>query len=576
MAVASFASTISALFMIKAVLLFEPCKDEDGSEATKRGNRRSPGFFARISDGKDSMKWDMSHMPSRRVAFRMIVALGFVWSVIGAALLFSACLVQGHLAIAYSAFSAACFTIAVTTTHGLGGRLMYARQLEEAAESTFRIDDTNRWRFFQPFQGSTAFIATQAAGWLLYSSSLAFSLWVAIMLACGVAQRVKSLHLALGGATAVMAEIILAASLLAWNASGERPTWRWTKKEWRDKIKRANDLLNHVTIITVLYLNIHVPVALLMLFAILLPPYFFFSTFIGLVTIYYAITGFDSSNSAGRREWPAFQEWLGVQTQRWLPAWLGSFEVVLDSPETREEDFNPSFSHDRYVFGFVPHGLYPLSAGYLPFTPAFKRLLPWLRPCTLTASVTFQTPIIRDVMRWCGMRVVSRFSFKEALEERGSVIVVPGGQAELVETWRMCRRDNPEFCLYTKHKGFVRIALEQGACLVPILCFGEARSLRNLIDVPRMQRWTYRRLGFPIPFLIVGKYGILPLPSRAGLRFVVGRPIRPPKEFLKRGKEPSAQQVDAMHRKFYEEVEHLWLRHRGQSPGFEDMPLVMI
>jgi len=34
------------------------------------------------------------------------------------------------------------------------------------------------WRFFQPFQGGTAFVATQAAGWILTAASLASMLWL--------------------------------------------------------------------------------------------------------------------------------------------------------------------------------------------------------------------------------------------------------------------------------------------------------------------------------------------------------------------------------------------------------------
>ena len=46
---------------------------------------------------------------------------------------------------------------------------------------------------------------------------------------------------------------------------------------------------------------------------------------------------------------------------------------------------------------------------------------------------------------------VARRTFVRALGQRGSVILVPGGQAELVHTSRMFR--SREFVIYTKHKG---------------------------------------------------------------------------------------------------------------------------
>jgi hypothetical protein len=42
-----------------------------------------------------------------------------------------------------------------------------------------------------------------------------------------------------------------------------------------------------------------------------------------------------------------------------------------------------------------------------------------------------------------------------------------------------------------------RIAIEQQASLVPVLALGEALQLRNLYDMPALQQYTYKRLGFP-------------------------------------------------------------------------------
>ena len=35
--------------------------------------------------------------------------------------------------------------------------------------------------------------------------------------------------------------------------------------------------------------------------------------------------------------------------------------------------------------------------------------------------------------------------------------------------------------------GFVRLAMQQNANVVPVLCLGELSTLRNFIDLPRMQ-----------------------------------------------------------------------------------------
>ncbi len=38
----------------------------------------------------------------------------------------------------------------------------------------------------------------------------------------------------------------------------------------------------------------------------------------------------------------------------------------------------------------------------------------------------------------------------------------------------------------------------------PVFCFGESQALKNLWKWKAAQRWTYKRLGFPMPFLAVG------------------------------------------------------------------------
>ncbi len=44
-----------------------------------------------------------------------------------------------------------------------------------------------RWQFFQPFQGGTAFVATQGAGWALFAASLVSLVWLVLHVAAGMA-----------------------------------------------------------------------------------------------------------------------------------------------------------------------------------------------------------------------------------------------------------------------------------------------------------------------------------------------------------------------------------------------------
>lgn len=53
-------------------------------------------------------------------------------------------------------------------------------------------------------------------------------------------------------------------------------------------------------------------------------------------------------------------------------------------------------------------------------------------------------------------------------------------------------------------------------------------QLRNLISAPEMQRATYKRIGFPVPFILAGRWGLTTLPLRNPLVYVIGRPLQPP------------------------------------------------
>lgn len=260
------------------------------------------------------------------------------------------------------------------------------------------------------------------------------------------------------------------------------------------------------------------------------------------------------------------QAWMGVQLERFLPAWLGSFSVVLDGGKATTTQFE---GPRRFVFGFVHHGLYPVGAGFLPFLPSFRSQV-MVRPTPLTASVCVTVPLLRDIVLWLGARIVSRRTFEHTLRERRAVLICPGGQAEMCLTNRLHR--HKEYTVYAGHKGFVRIALQQSAALVPVLALGEADSLHNLIEWPSVQRWCTKKLGFPIPFVIAGRW-FLPLPARTHLKFVVGQPLPAPK--LAQEGEPSREEVEAFHACFYGALEKLWEAHAKDFPGYQDVKLVI-
>ena len=64
----------------------------------------------------------------------------------------------------------------------------------------------------------------------------------------------------------------------------------------------------------------------------------------------------------GRREWPAFVDWFSENLQPSLEGWIGPVEVVYEGAKPLPAD-------GRYVFGYQPHGLFPIGeAGFCAAT----------------------------------------------------------------------------------------------------------------------------------------------------------------------------------------------------------------
>jgi hypothetical protein len=93
-----------------------------------------------------------------------------------------------------------------------------------------------------------------------------------------------------------------------------------------------------------------------------------------------------------------------------------------------------------------------------------------------------------------------------------------------------------------------------------------------------MQRWTYRTVGFPVPFLPVGLFGVLPLPRRGPLAIVVGEPIctrpaeTPTVASLPHGSPPSEEEVEAMRVRYFQALAQLFEAHKAKH-GYSDFEL---
>eukprot|EP00850_Spirogloea_muscicola_P010383 SM000061S19210 [mRNA] locus=s61:94751:96513:- [translate_table: standard] len=221
------------------------------------------------------------------------------------------------------------------------------------------------------------------------------------------------------------------------------------------------------------------------------------------------------------------------------------------------EDATAFDADQNYVLAVEPHSILPVGllgicshAGHTPFK----------KTIALASSAIFYTPIVRHLWSWMGLAPATKSTFARLLRDGYTVSLVPGGVQE---------------CLYMKHGeevvflkqrlGFVKLAMQAGAPLVPCFCFGQTGTYRWWRPSGTWYNQLSRQIGFA-PMAFWGMFGT-PVPYPSPMYVVVGRPITVP-----RCEHPSREQVAEVHATFVTAMEQLFERHKVAA-GFPDMHL---
>lgn len=240
---------------------------------------------------------------------------------------------------------------------------------------------------------------------------------------------------------------------------------------------------------------------------------------------------------------------------RWIFEWL-------PMRMHRTTKLDPS---NRYVFACHPHGAFAFNRGLVGFcTDVFwEAAFPGIKFRVLTATAAFYVPWIREMWLWSYCVDASKKTAVYVMEKLGcSIFVYPGGEREQMETQR-----GRHILYLLNRKGFVKLAMQQGALLVPVYSFGECNLYHHFQIGIGFRKWLVKRFGVAIP-LVCGQLGLLPY--RTPVTMVFGAPIN-----VGKIAEPSEEELNAAHAKYVAALSKLFDDHKKRL-GYGDATLEII
>lgn len=221
-------------------------------------------------------------------------------------------------------------------------------------------------------------------------------------------------------------------------------------------------------------------------------------------------------------------------------------------------------SSDTIIVSCHPHGVMAASRMLL-YGGLWENLFPrHTKRRALAARPLFYLPVCREFTLWSGGIDARKETALQSLRSGKSIFVFPGGSEEIFLT----KRD--EICLLLeKRKGFIRLALETGSDIIPVLAVGEEELFRVFRLVPeRLQEGLLRNLRLPVG-VALGACGTC-MPQRSPLQIVVGRAIS-----VQAIVNPTKEDVDSLHHLYKERLMELYSQFKTLNTC-KNKPLVIV
>jgi 1-acyl-sn-glycerol-3-phosphate acyltransferase len=217
------------------------------------------------------------------------------------------------------------------------------------------------------------------------------------------------------------------------------------------------------------------------------------------------------------------------------------------------------------IYAMFPHGILSIAHLFLSTNACnFSQNIPLPeRKRSAILDTLFAIPILGKACLQLGGINASRDTLSIALDDNYSFTLYPGGVHEMM----LSRRG--EHILYLKKRsGFIKLALEHDADIIPIYVFGET-SLFNVLHLPFIENiQSYIETTFMIGLPLFWSDGFIPfIPNRVPINIVVGKPIYVAKlidEHFAGIDTPMETKVDYIHAYFQTEITRLFDENKSK------------
>ncbi|CAD7928385.1 unnamed protein product [Amoebophrya sp. A120] len=231
------------------------------------------------------------------------------------------------------------------------------------------------------------------------------------------------------------------------------------------------------------------------------------------------------------------------------------------------EEVEDAEKHPRLMFVTHPHGVFGIATqGNLgTFGSGVDRLFPKRpdlpeRMRLMALETLLYLPFVREYFLLGGIYSPSRASFRRIFARGEFPVLNLGGAAE-----SLVYQENNELKVILKNrKGFVKVALENGASLVPCIAFEENQAFHVFRPNPnsfvgKMQKTMQKTFKFGLPLF----YGnLLPFhPRRHPQPLYIGAPLAPEAPI----ESPTQAQIDEKHTQYVRALQKLFDEYKAHA-----------